>query len=70
MTNITLSRKKFCRYKHTFVATKDVFCCDKTFVATKNILVAAPANDSKGAGEGGGGGGLYARVDGFVVRSR
>ena len=40
-----------------FVATKDVFCrdkhkhgfCrDKTFVATKMILVAAPANDTIG----------------------
>ena len=33
--------------KHTFVATKDVFCVchDKTFVATKMILVAAPTND-------------------------
>ena len=37
---------KFCRDKHTFVATKDVFCRDKhVFVATKMILVAAPAND-------------------------
>ena len=31
---------------HTFVVTKDMFCCNKTFVATKMILVAAPANDS------------------------
>ena len=41
--------------KHTLVATKDVFCHDKpvfvtikhdkTFVATKMIFVAAPAND-------------------------
>ena len=29
--------------------TKDVFCRDKhVFVATKTILVAAPANDSEG----------------------
>ena len=33
-TNITLSRQKFCRGKHTFVATK-------------MILVAAPANDTR-----------------------
>ena len=38
----------FCRDKHVFVATKHVFCRDKTFVsvATKMVLVAAPANDS------------------------
>ena len=30
----------FCRGKHPFVATTDVFCCD-----TKMRLVAAPAND-------------------------
>ena len=43
-----------CREKIMFVATKDVFCRDKrmfdtqskTFLATKMILVAAPANDS------------------------
>ena len=51
-----LLRQNLCRNKHTFVATKDVFCRDKhvfaayhfcrhkTFVATKMILVAAPAN--------------------------
>ena len=51
-TNRILSSQTFCRGKHTFVATKDVFCrdkrvcCDKNiFVATKMILVAARAND-------------------------
>ena len=48
-------RQKLCHDKHTFVETKDVFCLekhmfvatnDKTFVPTKIILVAAPANDS------------------------
>ena len=29
-TNITLLRQKFYRYKHTFVATKHVFCRDKS----------------------------------------
>ena len=41
--------QKFCRGKHTFLATKDVFYRGKyvfLFVATKMILVAAPANDS------------------------
>ena len=50
-TNTCLLRQKFCHDKHTFVATKDVFCLDKrmfaatnykTFVPTKIILVAAP----------------------------
>ena len=56
LANIILSPQKFGHDKHTFVATKDVFyditntrqtrvCHDKTFVATKMILVAAPAND-------------------------
>ena len=42
-------RNNFC---HTFVATKDVFCCDKhmfvmtKLAATKMILVAAPDNDT------------------------
>ena len=50
-TNIILSQQNFCHDKHTFVVTKDLFChdkhiChDKTFVTTKMILVAAPAND-------------------------
>ena len=46
----------FCHGKHTFAMTRDTFChntfvttkClwpDKTFVVTKTILVAAPAND-------------------------
>ena len=42
-----LSQQKFCRGKHTFVATKGMFCCDKhVSVATKIILMAAPANNS------------------------
>ena len=54
-TNIFLSRQNFCRDKKHFVATKIIlslqayFCRDKrviVFVATKLILVAAPANDS------------------------
>ena len=47
-TNLILSWQQLCHDKHIFVATKDVFCVchDKTFVATKMILVAAPANDS------------------------
>ena len=46
--------QKFHRDRHTFVATKDVFCRDKhVFIATKKkiatkiIFVAAPANDIK-----------------------
>jgi len=49
-----LSRQMFCRGKHTFAATKDVFCREKhefwrqkTFAATKMILVALPASDSR-----------------------
>ena len=47
-------RKSFCRDKHTFISTKDVFCRGKTrvcrdkmfmFVETKRILMAAPAID-------------------------
>ena len=42
--------KQFCRGKHTFVESKDVFRHNKYgFVATKMILVAAPANDRKDA---------------------
>ena len=41
----------FCRDKSILAATKDlrlfVVCDDKTFVATKIILAAAPANDGK-----------------------
>ena len=53
-------QQKFCRSKHTFVVQKMCFdttnmcllqqtrvCCDKTFVATKIILVAAPASDTE-----------------------
>ena len=43
-----LSRQKYACRDKTFVATKDVFCHDKhVFVATKMILVAAPANDTR-----------------------
>ena len=51
-TNIILSQQIFCHDKHIFVAANDVFCRDKhvlsqlNFVATKQILVAAPANDT------------------------
>ena len=40
-TNIILLELMFCRSKHTFVVTKDVF------VAAKFILVAAPANNRR-----------------------
>jgi len=46
----------FCRDKHSFIETKDVIYrdkhvfVDKHFVATKTILVAAPANDNILAG--------------------
>ena len=43
---IILSRQKFCRNKRVFVATSIVLSRQKTcFVATKMVLVAAPAND-------------------------
>ena len=42
MTNIILSQQNFCHDKHTFVATKDVFCVCRD---KKMILVAALAND-------------------------
>ena len=53
-TKLLSQQIRVCRDKQTFVATKDVFCRDKhmfdtqskTFVATKIMLVAAPANDS------------------------
>ena len=45
--NIAFSRQKFCPDKHTFVATNMCLSRQNTsFVATKMILVAAPANDS------------------------
>ena len=49
-TNIILLRQKFCHDKSMLVVTKPLsqqnyVCCDKTFVTTKMILVAAPAND-------------------------
>ena len=38
-TNIILSRQAdFCRDKHVFVATRRVFCRDKTFLATNTPL--------------------------------
>ena len=43
-TKICLLGQKFCHDKHTFVA--DSVCRDKTFVATKMLLVAAPASDT------------------------
>ena len=48
-TNIILLRQKFCHDKSMLVVTKPLsqqnyVCCDKTFVTTKMILVAAPAN--------------------------
>ena len=40
-------RRKICRNKHEVLSRQAYFCCDKhVFVATKMILVAAPANDS------------------------
>ena len=46
-TNITFSRQKFCPDKLTFVATNTCLSRQNTsFVATKMILVAAPASDS------------------------
>ena len=64
--SLPVATKYYGRDKHTFVATKDVFCrdksklvttkllwqqnyvCrDKSFVAKKLILMAAPANDTK-----------------------
>ena len=51
ITNIVLSQQNFCHDKHIFVVKKDMFCCnkhcDKTFVMTKMILVAALAKDSR-----------------------
>ena len=55
---LCLSQQNFCRDRHHFVATKDMVCrdihtclsrqtcvyLDQTSVATKMILVAAPAN--------------------------
>ena len=42
---LVATKDVFCDDKHAFVATKRV-CRDKTFVATKMVLVAAPANDT------------------------
>ena len=47
-TNIILLQQKFCRDKHTVVATKDVFCRDKHMIC-RLLLVAAPANDNGSA---------------------
>ena len=41
-TSIILSREK---KEEAFVATNTCFCCDRSFAATKMILVATPAND-------------------------
>ena len=43
-TKVCLSQQNFSRDKHTFVATS--ICHDKSFVATKIMLVAAPVNGS------------------------
>ena len=65
--SLCLSRQKyalFCHDKHTSVPTKDMFCRDKTFVVTKIIRVAAPANNSigqKGEGTAGLSGGVRGR---------
>ena len=45
MAKVLSWQQKFCRGKHTFVATKHIFCRNK-FVAAKIILVAAPTNHS------------------------
>ena len=47
VTKLCLSRQTFCHGRHTCVATEDVFCQDKAFVATKLMLVAVPASDTK-----------------------
>ena len=38
----------FCRDKRRVLSRQTRVCSDKTFVATKIILVAAPANNTKG----------------------
>ena len=44
---VVTNTQYFCHNKSLlWQATKDVFCCDKTFVMTKMRLVAAPTNDS------------------------
>ena len=61
VTKVLSRQAYFCRYKHMFVVTKDVFRCNKTsllsrqkyayysktFIATKMILMAAPTNDKE-----------------------
>ena len=54
-TGRSLHKYHFCHDKHVFVVTKHVFCRnkkyayrDKSFNATKLILVVAPASDSCG----------------------
>ena len=48
--SFVMTKHVFCRDKshdkHTSVVTKDVDCHDKTFIAMKMILVAAPTNDT------------------------
>ena len=51
--NLCRDKNYVCRDKHNFVARKKkkllsrqtCFCCDRSFVTTKMILVATPAND-------------------------
>ena len=61
--NISRDKSMLVEKKHNFVSTnvlsrqayfcrdKRRVCCDKTFVTIKILLVAAPANDRKGADE-------------------
>ena len=47
-TKVCLSRQNFCRRKHVLSRQKTFCVCpDKTFVATKMILMAAPASDKR-----------------------
>ena len=60
-TKLCLSRQNIfvCHDKHTFVATKHVFCRDKhmfVFCRNKNDTCAAPANDRRGLSRNGVGG--------------
>ena len=43
-TKMCLFRQNICLDKHAFVVRN--ICCDKRFVATKMIVMAAPANDT------------------------
>ena len=45
---VCLSQQNFCRDKTRLLSRQKYVCCDKhVFVATKIILVAAPANDTR-----------------------